>query len=127
MALAVQLAHPLVHQGVHDGVQLRAQAGLGEDQLAQAVPVQAAVRPDHLRAEHRGDLAQPGSAGLHHLAGGLVRVHDRGPARGEPPRHLALAGTDPAGEPDPKHPNLTPIADAERAGFRVSCGNPARS
>ena len=101
--LLLHLVHPLVDQRVDDGVELGAQVGLGEDDLAEPFPVQVAVRLEHLRAEHGGDLPESRGAGLDDLPRGHVRVHDRGAAIGEPPRHLALPGTDPPGKPDPKH------------------------
>jgi DNA-binding SARP family transcriptional activator/pimeloyl-ACP methyl ester carboxylesterase len=47
--------HPLADQGVHDLIQLGAQARIAEHDLAQPLPVQRAVRAEHPFAEGAGD------------------------------------------------------------------------
>ena len=83
--------HPLADQRVHDLVELAAQPGIGEHDLAEALPVQRAVRAEHVLAEGRGDPGQPGRAGLDHLPGGHVRVDEHRAVLRQPPGHLALA------------------------------------
>ena len=80
-----------------------AQLGVGEDDLAELLPVQGAVRGQHAGAEHADHLGQAGGARLDDLAGHLVGVDDQRAVAGQPPGHLALAGADPAGQADLKH------------------------
>ena len=101
--LLFELLGPLGHQRVHDRVELGQQAVVGEHQLTQPRPVQPAVREQDVGSEHGHDLAQARGTGLHHRARGHVGVDQEGAAFGEAAGHLALTGTDPAGEPDSQH------------------------
>ena len=76
--LPLQFAHPLADPVMDDRIQFAAQRGVGEHELAQPVPVQAAVAPQHLRAELRRDLGQAGRAGGDHLPRDGIGVDDDG-------------------------------------------------
>ena len=92
--------HPLPDQRVDDRVELGAQAWIAEHDLAEALPVQRAIRAQHALAEGRGDLGQPGRAGYDYLPGGHVRVDEHRAVLSQPPGHLALARPDASGKPD---------------------------
>jgi DNA-binding SARP family transcriptional activator/pimeloyl-ACP methyl ester carboxylesterase len=94
--------HPLADQGVHDLVELGPQPRIAEHDLPQPFPVQRAVRPEHLLAEHLGDPRQPGRPGDDHFPGGHVRVDEHGTVVRQPPGYFALARPDASGEPHPQ-------------------------
>ena len=78
-----------------------------------------AVQPQHTRPEGLRDPLQAGGPPLDHRTGGRVRVqHDRA-ERGEPPRHLALAGSDSAGQPDAQHGSPSAIDTLCRRPGRI--------
>jgi len=105
---ALGRGHPLPDQGMDDRVQLRARVSIAEDERAEPVPVQGAVRAEHADAEGFGDARQPGRARGDHLPGRHVRVNEYGPVSGQPPGYLTLAGPDTSGQPDPQHRTLRP-------------------
>src|SRR5690606_12420170 len=116
----LQLRHARADLGVDDPVEDLELLGIGEDDRAEPRPVEGAVGPQHLVAERLDDLGEPGGARLDDLACDLVGVdHDRA-ALGEPAGHLALAGTDSAGETDLQHARSIPIAQrSQRRWTRV--------
>src|SRR4029077_2940962 len=105
-------------QRVYDRVELGAQARIPEHDLAEALPVQRAVRAQHPLAEGRGDLGQPGRAGYDYFPGGHVRVDEHRAVLSQPPGHLALARPDASGKPDPQQ--LQPSCHIIRSPVRGS-------
>ena len=106
-ACPLQLGHALADPGVDDRVQLQAQRFVGEHQL----PQPARSRLPSARSTsgpNSGDhLGQAGGAGGHHLPRQRVGVDDDRAVGRQPPRDLALARADPAGEPDPERPHAS--------------------
>jgi dephospho-CoA kinase len=94
-----ELTGPPADQRVDDPVQPAAGVRVREHDRGQLGAVQCPVGGQHPRPERVHDGGQTWRAGPDHLAGDLVGVHDHGAAAGHEPRHGALPGPDPAGQP----------------------------
>ena len=86
--------------GMRDPLQDLAARGIGEDERPEALPVELAVRPRHVRAERLDDGAPGGLVRRDDLAGEEVGVDEPAPQLHQLPADRRLAGRDPAGEPD---------------------------
>ena len=94
---------PRPDQRMDDRVKPAPGLGVAEHHAGQRRPVQGPVRCEELPAERLDDGGEPRSAGLDHLAGDDVGVHDDRPACGQEPGDGALPRPDPAGQPDAQH------------------------
>ena len=104
---------------VHDRVEALALGGIAEHAIGDAGAVERAARVEHVGAEGRGDLGQHRRAGRLQLVDDRVGVDDDGARLGEQSRHRALAGADPACEPDHPRHGAHPI-EAHRAGLSAT-------
>jgi len=81
--LLLELAHPLPDQRVDDLVQPSQPDRIGEHDLAETIPVQAAIGPEHASTELGDHGRQPAGPRLHNLPGDGVRVDQYGALRGQ--------------------------------------------
>ncbi len=89
--------------GMSDAVEGLSRIRVGEDDVGQGLPVQAAVAVQDARAERLDEGLQAFGAGLDHLAGDGIGVDDVGAKVREQPGDCGLSGADTAGETDASH------------------------
>jgi hypothetical protein len=93
---------------VQDRLEPPAGGGVGEDDLAQAAAVEAAVGAEHARAEGGHDLGERRLPGLDDLPGDEVGVDDGDAERGKELRDRGLATRDASGEGDAEGRQVSP-------------------
>ena len=71
------LLHGPADGGMHDAVERAALLGLGEDMFAESLPVQSAVRGEHVGAKGLDQLIERGLAGFDDIAGQGIGIDHR--------------------------------------------------
>src|SRR5207248_7167476 len=116
--IALDLGHPrrdpLADEGMDDRVEPGQPVGVAEDDPAQSLAVERAVRAYDVRPELGNDRVEARRTGFDDVAGDPVGVDDDSAEVGEAARDLALARADPPGQPDGQHVNCAQDA-LERA------------
>ena len=102
---------------MQDRFQCAAGLVIGKHALAQGRAVEPAIGLQHVGAEARADFHQRRLARFHQLAGQHVGIQHRHAQCREGAVGHALAGGDPAGQPDPemRHPRSPRIGGHARA------------